>query len=98
MLSISTNIPVCGSGKTLGLTNGTNNAGLYNGSTGYAFALDIVYGKNVTNAILPPGGIYVTGTLGVTTDSTKSGIVANLSNVNIGKISSMKLGKYILKY
>ena len=36
--------------------------------------------------------------LGIITDASKSGIVAKLNNMNIGKINSLKLGKYILKY
>lgn len=36
--------------------------------------------------------------LGVISDTTKSGIIASLSDIDIGEVNSLKLGKYILKY
>lgn len=36
--------------------------------------------------------------LGITTDPTKSGIIASLANLNIGEVNALKLGEYILKY
>lgn len=97
-------MPVIGNGNVLGVYGKTN---------GNVYALnmsswaDRAFG---TGTIVPPGGLAV-GTssdfvgpdfmninCGVTTDPTKSGIVANLSNIDIGEVNSVKLGKYILKY
>lgn len=71
------NIPVAGNGKTLGLTNGNNNTGLWAWSGEHIQASVDSYNK-----ALPSKGTnnIVTGNLGVTTDSTKSGIIAKLSN------------------
>ena len=73
--------PVIGNGKTLGLTNGTNNMGL--GQSGYngvdynrLYANVNHYGKNVSNTGQTNTGGDYTGLLGVTTDSTKSGIIS----------------------
>jgi hypothetical protein len=69
---------VVGNGMTLGLTDGTNNVGLYfYNSSKYADNLSIHsedYGKNVGETA---SGSYPTSgkTYGITTDPTKSGIV-----------------------
>ena len=68
---------VVGNGMTLGLTDGTSNAGIRN-ETGYYMAIDTsVYGNTIGTA---GTGAYVNTnkSVGVTTDPTKSGIVANL--------------------
>lgn len=68
---------VCGNGMTLGLTDGTSKAGIRN-ETGYYMAIDTsVYGKTIGTA---GTGAYVNTnkSVGITTDPTKSGIVANL--------------------
>lgn len=75
---VGKNAPVVGNGMTLGLTDGTNNTGLYySGNSTMTYRPD-VFGK--------PAGTSDSGSapttavsLGVTTDSTKSGMVADLS-------------------
>lgn len=75
---IGKNASVVGNGMTLGLTDGTNNTGLYySGNSTMTYRPD-VFGK--------PAGTSDSGSapttavsLGVTTDSTKSGMVADLS-------------------
>lgn len=83
LYDITDSIPVKGNGLTLGLTNGTNNVGLYTdydgGSRKYTVAATNPYGKNYgtgnnTSTIINNGL-----SLGVTTDSTKSGIIADIS-------------------
>ena len=66
---------VMGNGMTLGLTNGENNIGLCEGASNYLCAGTGQYGTNV--------GVLISGnpgdrdyTIGITTDSTKSGIIA----------------------
>ena len=78
--------PVVGNGMTLGLTNGEENFGLLSRvADGNAFFSGNTnsYGVNVGNS--SSGGAYISSTVakpfGVTTDSTKSGIEADLSNV-----------------
>jgi hypothetical protein len=73
------NIPVVGNGMTLGLTNGTNNAGTVWASGAALDTKKTQYGQPVsTTAQSSSGGI--TGVIGITTDSSKSGIIADTSN------------------
>lgn len=65
---------IVGNGMTLGLTNGTQTGGLAgysNGSTNANIAYKDTYGVTVGNTTT---GTSITGSLGVTTDPTKSGI------------------------
>lgn len=74
---------VVGNGKTLGLTNGTKNGGLAgysNGSTNANIAYVGVYGVNVGNTTT---GTSITGSLGITTDPTKSGIIAEQATAQL---------------
>jgi hypothetical protein len=73
----NTNIPVKGSGISIGLTDGINNFSIRS-SPNYLFVKSN-YGKNVGSAT---GSDYVSGNYpvtGLTTDPTKSGIVANMT-------------------
>lgn len=76
--------PVKGNGMTLGFTNGTQNGGLYQISTGGTFleSSPTLYGTNVGTAS-DNGLMSQFKSLGVTTDSTKSGIIADLSGVSL---------------
>ena len=83
-ISIADNIPVVGNGTTLGLTNGTTEAGLVVGDVTYRqLSANInAYGEDVGT-----GQTYnllnVTGkNLGVTTDPEKSGLIADTSQVD----------------
>lgn len=79
------NAPVKGNGKTLGLTDGTNNTGLtgwvnspYAASVvGSSSAFNGTVGTNYGNTAAVAMGIG----MGVTTDGTKSGIIADLANI-----------------
>lgn len=59
----------------MGLTNGTNNSGLgrYNANTAFINNSIGNYGKPVGSAY--SSTTELTGTFGITTDSTKSGII-----------------------
>lgn len=76
-------IPVAGNGMTLGLTDGTNNAGLtlYNQQYGqYDGANKNAYGTNVgTTGMDGAAQLALNTTQGITIDPTKSGIVADAS-------------------
>ena len=82
-MPIGTEAPVVGNGMTLGLTTNSENAGLTQGaaSQGLVATLD-GYGKDVkTNAGAGAQFSIAYDTVGVTTDSSKSGMVAMLSQV-----------------
>lgn len=72
---------VVGNGMTLGLTNGSQNFGMYstdNGPNNYLFRLD-TYGQQLPTSAGNTTANTAKG-IGVTTDPTKSGIIANLAN------------------
>lgn len=95
-LSISNTAPVVGNGMAVGLTNGDTNTGLVsdgiggvNGTANFLMVSKDKYGKDIgtsTGNWVSGGGH---GTLGITTDSSKSGIVAKITSssltVNIWK-------------
>ena len=71
-------VAVVGNGKTLGLTDGTNNGGFASSNsspTGYTNA----YGTNVGTSNVSSGSMLTNKTYGITTDPTKSGMIADLS-------------------
>ena len=74
--------PVVGNGITLGLTNGTSNKGLWSeiGSNSYGLgAKTSAYGTNVgTGQAGQSFEIFGNGSIGITTDPTKSGIEAHI--------------------
>ena len=73
--------PVVGNGMTLGLTNGTDYYGIYQGQTAVTANLTL-YGTNINTA--PNGGSPTTiYGLGVTPDSSKSGIEAQINEKQI---------------
>lgn len=82
-ISTASTVPVLGNGKTLGLTNGTEDAGFARGGStqyGYLNASTNSIGTNVGST---PAGSYLTNskTVGVIADGTKSGIVADISSI-----------------
>ena len=92
-------MPVVGNGIALGLTNGHENfapqlrvqSGIYGG-------VEAGFGVNVGTTLGTGDAPSSLMAIGVTTDPTKSGLTAYFSNLDIGVVSSLKLGKYILKY
>lgn len=78
LYDIEKNIPVVGNGKTLGMTNGTNNAGIGTGGGQYdrATLVPDFYGANLSTSGQSGG---VSGIWGVTTDPEKSGLIADFS-------------------
>lgn len=79
-IPLGTTAPVKGSGKTLGLTNGTNNYGFNFDNNANARLYTSLFDTNVgTQATTSQTG-SANKSLGVTTDGTKSGLVADLSN------------------
>lgn len=82
--------PVIGNGMTLGLTDGTNTGGLAGGSNG----LLSIQGPNYSDPIgtsYKSGSVGLSKTVSITTDPTKSGLVADLSAAVSATISAMRL-------
>lgn len=78
-------IPVFGNGKALGLTNGTNNSGLWAQSAGNTSTLvpnKSSYGKNVGSETNVAVDSY-NQNYGITTDPTKSGIEGKINSVEV---------------
>lgn len=90
ILAINKNIPVKGNGMTLGWTDGTNFAGTgteipSGGSpTGVPFVND--YGKNVGVASNRTEDLINSVTIGITPDSSKSGIETDITNTTFKSI------------
>ena len=75
-------LPVVGNEMTLGLTNGTNNGGLYADTNVYFRGITGNYGQNVVSTATGSGNNII-GSLGVTTDPTKSGIQTTLKQTRL---------------
>ena len=87
-------VSIKGNGKTLGLTNGTQNAGLYQ-AKGYSTGLssgsyNVALSTSHTGYSLDVGGVF-----GVTTDASKSGITGS---VTVPAVTSEKIkGTYFIQ-
>lgn len=91
LIPIGSEAPVVGNGTTLGLTNGVTNFGL-SSRTGQSDIGDYqsCFGKPVGTGSL--SGSSVPKSIGVTTDATKSGLIAQLSNtagVNVDELFAL---------
>lgn len=83
--SVNTNVPVIGNGIALGLTDGTNNFGMTKNGT-YGNNLTTrggAYGQNVSTKTTDSGTNVSSGNIGLTTDSSKSGIVGTVTRTSI---------------
>lgn len=80
--------PVRGDGTTVGLTDGTTNYGLVGGTGGTNICYTDNYGSSVGSALSgsQPGSVG----LGLTMDSTKSGLVADLSSASAVTINELR--------
>lgn len=77
---VGSSIACKGNGKTLGLTNGTQNAGMNASSQNWNLGnYQGTYGTNVGFTSFS-GNSLGSKTVGITTDGTKSGIVADVSD------------------
>ena len=82
---------------TLGLTNGTNNYGLSGwGGDSFSVVKTGIYGTPYGST--GGGSANHDLSLGVTKNSTKSGLIATFSDLTLGTVDSMKIGCYVIKY
>lgn len=78
-IPVAVDLPVRGNGTTIGFNDGINNFGMaFNGTSGHPNATKKLYGQPVGTAF---SGSYINGqkSFGITTDPTKSGIIADLT-------------------
>lgn len=97
-LPLSGNAPVKGTGKALGLNDGTTNIGLSSGTGSNWFTGTVnSYGAAVGTA---PGGTQVANgkSVGVTTDGSKSGLVADLSAVTAATINDLRYAFQVQRF
>lgn len=80
-ISLTGDIPVVGNGTTLGLTDGTVNVGAFYSTAAGIDSYAANYGVDVGSSNQGGGAPTVGKTLGVTTDPTKSGLVADASDI-----------------
>lgn len=90
-LPLGTSAPVFGNGSTLGLTDNTKSFGLQlgnNGAAGTLFASEASFDKVVGTT----SGLTSTGTkvIGVSTDSSKSGLLADLSSASAATVNQLR--------
>lgn len=92
-LPLGTTAPVAGNGMTLGLSNGTMNAGLFSttGQTDNAIFRESAYGTAYgTSQSQSSSAIPTNNTVGVTRDPSKSGLVAMLNEAAGASIQSLR--------
>ncbi len=78
-IPLGSTAPVIGNGKTLGLSSGTINVGIWPDSSSAINISTSAYGKDVGQN-LPEGEPGPIGSLGVTKEGKNSGLIADLSN------------------
>ena len=80
-LQVPTTLPIAGDGKSLGLTNGVYNFGMTVDNLSAVYTYSGPYGNNVQSNLSNKGNkTPINSFLGVTTDSSKSGIVVQTNN------------------
>lgn len=89
-LPLGTSAPIKGTGKALGLTDGTLSGGLAATATSYPRP-DVAYWGATVGTTPVSGDLFSnTKAIGVTTDSSKSGLIADLSDATAATINSLR--------
>lgn len=91
-LPLGNEAPVVGNGMTLGLTDGTNNTGLYSNISSSPYLVQNnsgAYGDSV-GTTHPNGALGNSKTLGITLDPTKSGMVTDLSTASAIDVNELR--------
>lgn len=89
-IAVGTSAPVVGTGQALGLTDGTDNAGLLAGTNGVTYANKNAYGTDVGNAYTA-GNITSNTSIGVVADADNSGLFADLANALGPTVNALRL-------
>lgn len=89
-LNLESTYPVMGNGMTLGLTEGTHNVGLYHDTTSGVIARQDRYGTDVGSSADTTATLDAYKSVGVTTDASKSGIIADLSSIGYKEATEYK--------
>lgn len=96
ILPIGQSAPVIGNGITLGLTDGTNNGGLYgwssSGTNSFA-SKDGDYGTNVGTTTSGSNNLNNAKTIGLTKDPEKSGLEADLTSATGVSLPALSMAK-----
>lgn len=97
LLPLGDSAPVIGNGITIGLTNGSQYAGLY-GETGQAGFGNVgsvipVYGQPINSS--SSSSSLAINSLGLTTDASKSGMIADLSTATRSTMSQLYVANAI---
>lgn len=89
---LGTTAPVIGNGMTIGVYNGSNNASLVANTQDYGIikVYNGNYGTTPTGEISGTG-LQITGSLGLTTDPEKSGLIADLTQATAATINALRL-------
>lgn len=84
------------------MTVGTSNSGLmtfFDGTSEYFAGNPLLYGVSVgTTPQVSNAWTRSKKAVGVTTDPTKSGLIAKFSGLTLGIVSSEKLGNFYIRY
>ena len=89
-IPLGVSAPVIGNGMSLGWTDGTNFSGTSRNASGI-IASDAAYGAAYSSATVPTTSSLTNNVVvGVTTDPTKSGLVADLSNASAATVASLR--------
>jgi hypothetical protein len=89
-LPLGTTAPVFGNGKTLGLTNGTNQVGLRSCDGNYGALVGVTAAYNVSPSGTRTGDTEPRGTYGVVPKGYESGMYADLTEATSATINSLR--------
>lgn len=92
-IPLGTTAPVIGNGNPLYLTDGTNQSwtnGFNSGGAHYLTPSNLPSDPTL-GTVAQAGGTYINGAIGVSTDATKSGVIADLSSATAATISALRL-------
>ena len=98
-LPLGSTAPIKGTGKAIGLTDGTNDYGLGTYSTKYeAIAQASVFNANVGTTVSPLSAASQSKAIGVTTDASKSGMVADLSTATAADVNDIRYAFQVQRF
>lgn len=98
-LPLGATAPVKGTGRSLGLTNGTDTGGFFGDTSSGVSIVRATTGEyDVPVGTYPQSGNSLNYALGVTTDSSKSGMVADLSQATAANINDLRYAFQVQRF